>query len=173
MKNTRYEEKSWTESLTVMERLVLPPDTNVFNSLYGGRLMEWIDNVAAIVSFKHCRQRTVTGSIDNIFFLSPIHLGYIVRMEGRINYTTRSTMEIEVNVHSQDPGTGKIKFATKAYLTYVAIDQDGRPTFIPQLKLESDDVVKRFEDGKRRAEKRLDLLNSTKEEARRFEEEFN
>ncbi len=163
-------EKSWKESYTIMERLVLPPDTNVFDSLYGGRLMEWIDNVASIVAFKHCRLRTVTGSIDSIFFLAPIHLGYILKMVGRINYVTRTTMEIEVDVLSQEPFTGKSRFATKAYLTYVAIDQDGRATSVPGLLLDDEDTKKRFEQGEQRSQRRHELLESVKLEASKFDD---
>ena len=162
--------KGWRESHTIMERLVLPPDTNVFNSLYGGRLMEWVDNVASIVAFKHCRLRTVTGSIDSIFFLAPIHLGYILKMEGRINYVTRTTMEIEVDVISQEPFTGKSRFATKAYLTYVAIDQDGRATSVPGLILEDEESKERFAQGEMRSKRRLELLSSVKTEASKFDD---
>ncbi len=65
------EQKSWRESYTELQRLVLPADTNIYNALYGGRLVEWIDNVASIVATKHSRRRAVTGSIDSLFFLSP------------------------------------------------------------------------------------------------------
>ncbi len=157
--------KSWIDSRTVTEKLVLPPDTNVFNSLYGGRLMEWIDNIASIVAFKHCRQRTVTGSIDSIFFLAPIHIGYIVKLDARINYVTKTTMEIEVDVLSQDPNTGKSRFATKAYLTYVGIDQDGRATSIPGLLLDDENSKNRFREAEERNVRRKDLLSKVKAEA--------
>ena len=87
------EQKFWKDSYTAIERLVLPPDTNIFNALYGGRLVEWIDNVASIVSFKHSRRRTVTGSMDSIFFLSQIRMGDIVTMKGRINYVGKTRNE--------------------------------------------------------------------------------
>ncbi|MCL4344767.1 MAG: acyl-CoA thioesterase [Candidatus Thermoplasmatota archaeon] len=170
MDSQQKQDKGWNESYTVMERLVLPPDTNVFNSLYGGRLMEWIDNVASIVAFKHCRLRTVTGSIDSIFFLAPIHLGYILKMEGRINYVTKATMEIEVDVISQEPFTGRKRFATKAYLTYVAIDQDGRATSVPGLRLEDEEAKDRFSQGEMRSKRRMELLNSVKTEASKFDD---
>ncbi len=163
------EPKSWKDSYTSMERLVLPPDTNVFNSLYGGRLMEWVDNVGSIVAFKHCRTKTVTGSIDSLFFLAPIHLGYIVKMEGRINYTTQKSMEIEVDVSAQDAFSGRVRFTTKAYLTYVAIDDDGKPVPVPQIILDDDEIKGRFEAGKARNLRRMDLLSSVKVEAKNFD----
>lgn len=161
--------KSWKSSYTEMERLVLPADTNVFSSLYGGRLMEWVDNVGSIVAFKHCRTKTVTGSIDSLFFLAPIHLGYIVKMQGRLNYTTDRSMEIEVDVSAQDAFTGRERFTTKAYLTYVAIDDDGKSISVPQLLMEDDDVKARFKAGQERSIRRMDLLSSVRKEAQNFD----
>lgn len=156
------EKKSWKESYTELQRLVLPPDTNIFNDLYGGRLVEWIDNVAAIVAAKHSRRRTVTGSIDSLFFLSPINLGDIVHMTGRINYVHKSTMEIEVDVFSEEGLTGEKSFTTTCYLTYVAVTQDGRPTDVPGLLLDTDDDKARFQQGETRREVRLKNLHEVK-----------
>ena len=156
--------KKWEDSYTKIERLVLPADTNIFNALYGGRLVEWIDNVASIVAIKHARRRAVTGSIDSLFFLSPIHIADIVKMEGRVNYVTRTTMEIEVDVNSQEGLTGTERFTTKAYLTYVAVDQDGRPTAVPSLSVETDDEKRRFAEGEARSKIRLDALAKIKKE---------
>ncbi|MHB1709528.1 MAG: acyl-CoA thioesterase [Thermoplasmataceae archaeon] len=158
------ETKKWEDSYTKIERLVLPADTNIFNALYGGRLVEWIDNVASIVAIKHARRRAVTGSIDSLYFLSPIHIADIVKMEGRVNYVTRTTMEIEVDVNSQEGLTGTERFTTKAYLTYVAVDQDGRPTAVPSLSVETDDEKRRFAEGEARSKIRLDGLAKIKKE---------
>ena len=106
----------------------------------------------------------VTGSIDSLYFLSPIHIADIVKMEGRVNYVTRTTMEIEVDVNSQEGLTGTERFTTKAYLTYVAVDQDGRPTAIPSLSVETDDEKRRFAEGEVRSKIRLDGLAKIKKE---------
>ena len=163
------EQKFWKDSYTAIERLVLPPDTNIFNALYGGRLVEWIDNVASIVSFKHSRRRTVTGSMDSIFFLSQIRMGDIVTMKGRINYVGKTTMEIEVDVFSEESLTGEKKFATKAYLTYVAIEQNGKATAVPRLKLETEDDEKRFKEGEERSKTRNEKLSVVREEAKAYD----
>lgn len=160
------EKKTPEESITEIERLVLPADTNIFNALYGGRLMEWIDNVASIVAIKHGRRKAVTGSIDNLFFLSPIQLGDIVRLRGRINHVSRSTMEIEVDVYSQEGLTGVDNFTTKAYLTYVAVDENGRPTEVPQLQLKTDEAKRRFTEGEERRVARMKSLNKIRDEAK-------
>ena len=156
------EEKSWKESYTELQRLVLPADTNIFNELYGGRLVEWIDNVAAIVAAKHSRRRNVTGSIDSLFFLSPINLGDIVHLTGRVNYVHKSTMEIEVNVFSEEGLTGERSFTTTCFLTYVAITQDGRPTEVPGLLMETDDDKERFQQGENRRLQRLKNLDEVR-----------
>ncbi len=127
--------------------------------------MEWVDNVASIVAMKHCRRRVVTGSIDSLFFLSPIHLGDIVLLQGRINHATHSTMEIEVDVFSEEGLTGTRNFTTKAFLTSVAVDQSGKPTEIPDLLLETDDDMKRFKEGETRSRERLELLKKIRRES--------
>jgi acyl-CoA hydrolase len=161
--------KSPHASHTSLERLVLPGDTNTFNSLYGGRLMEWIDNAASIVAYKHSRSRVVTGSIDSLFFLSPIKLGDIVSLDANINYVTPSTMEIEVDVFSQESLTGIKKFTTKAFLTYVAVDENGKPSSVPDLKLTTKEEKRRFTDGMERSKLRLKRLAEIRVEVKNFE----
>ena len=158
--------KKWKDSYTELQRLVLPPDTNIYSDLYGGRLVEWIDNVAAIVATKHCRRRTVTGSIDRLFFLSPIHMGDIVSLYGRLTYTTKKTMEIEVDVYSENAITGDRNFTTTCFLTYVAINQDGRPIEVPQLLLENDEDREKFKQGEIRAAQRAMALSEVKDKVR-------
>ena len=161
------ETKNWKESYAELQRIVLPGDTNIHNALYGGRLVEWIDNVASIVAIKHSRRRTVTGSIDSLFFLSPIGMGDIVSLRGRINFTTTSTMEIEVDVESEEGITGTKRFTTKAYLTYVAVDADGHAVPVPSLTLETDEDKRRYNDGKARSENRKVLLAKIRNEIKR------
>ena len=124
-----------------------------------GRLVEWVDNVAAIVATKHSLRRNVTGSIDSMFFLSPINLGDIVHLTGRINYVHKSTMEIQVDVYSEEGLTGEKSFTTTCMLTYVAITQDGRPTEVPGLILETEDDKERFRQGEIRRETRMKNLS--------------
>ncbi len=156
-------DKTVKESEAELSRLVLPEDTNMFNNLYGGRLMEWMDNIASITAFKHCRKKIVTGSIDNLFFLSPIKLSYIVNIHSFITYVTRSTMEIEIDVSAEDLTTGEKHLTTRAFFTYVAIDDNGKPLEVPGLILSNDEEKKRFNDGVSRHNNRLKLLKETRE----------
>ncbi len=162
------DKKSWKESKAELQRIVLPPDTNVLNGLYGGRLVEWIDNLASIVAFKHALGPAVTGSIDDLYFVSPINLGDIVLMQGRINHVTRTTMEIEVNVFAEDFHSGIPRFATEAYLTYVAIDANRKPKEVPGLLLETEDDRRRFAEGEKRSNLRKERLKGIREESKKF-----
>ncbi|WP_061950966.1 acyl-CoA thioesterase [Acidiplasma cupricumulans] len=157
-------EKTVSESESEMSRLVLPEDTNSFGNLYGGRLVEWMDNIASITAFKHARSKVVTGSIDSLFFLSPVKLGYIVNIHSRITYVTRSTMEVEITVKSENVETAENKITTRAYFTYVAIDDSGHSIEIPGLKIQGPDEERRYHEGELRNKMRIELL----EEARKI-----
>ncbi|MCL4349383.1 acyl-CoA thioesterase [Ferroplasma acidiphilum] len=154
--------KRVSESDATSEIIVLPGDTNMFGDLYGGRLVEWMDNIGSITAFKHSRKKVVTGSIDNLFFLSPIKLGYIVHLHSFVTYTTKSTMEIEIDVSSENVTTSKSNVTTRAFFTYVALDENGHATEIPEIIPENDIERKRFVDGEKRLELRLQALKSVK-----------
>ena len=156
--------KKVSESEVISEVIVLPGDTNMFSDLYGGRLVEWMDNIGSITAFKHSRKKVVTGSIDNLFFLSPIKLGYIVHLHSFVTYTTRSTMEIEIDVSSENVNTGSNNVTTRAYFTYVAIDENGHATDIPEIVPENDNEKQKFEEGKKRSALRMQALNNIKSE---------
>jgi acyl-CoA hydrolase len=154
--------KKVSESEVNSEIIVLPGDTNMFGDLYGGRLVEWMDNIGSITAFKHSRMKVVTGSIDNLFFLSPIKLGYIVHLHSFVTFTTRSTMEIEIDVSSENVTTGTANVTTRAFFTYVALDENGHSAEVPQLILENDAEKMKFNQGKLRSEHRLQLLKDIK-----------
>ena len=152
--------KKVSESEVRSEIIVLPEDTNMFGDLYGGRLVEWMDNIGSITAFKHSRKKVVTGSIDSLFFLSPIKLAYIVHLHSMVTYTTKSTMEIEIDVSSENVITGNKNVTTRAFFTYVALDENGHASEIPEIIPESDEEKKRLEDAKNRSEYRLQALSN-------------
>lgn len=164
-------EKTVKESYTIMTQTVLPRDANSYGQLYGGKLVDWIDQIGAIVAVKHSESKVVTASIDSLHFLSPIHVGDIVTLHAWINYVGRTSMEVEVHVEVENPIKGERKHACTAYLTYVAIDDQGRPKEVPRLKLETEEERRRFEEARKRREIRLktkeQLLKSWEEIKRR------
>lgn len=156
------EEKAVDESMVNTVFSVLPEDTNIYGNLFGGKLVEWIDRTAGIVAVRHSRKNVVTANIDNLSFLEPIKLGDIVILRAWINYVGTTSMEIQVDVYNERSSDGSKVLACRAYLTYVAIDENGKPTPVPKLKIKNDDERKRFEQARERKEQRLKMKEMVK-----------
>ncbi len=135
--------------------LVLPPDTNALGTIFGGRIMEWVDIAGSIVASRHCRQVVVTASMDALHFLAPVKLGDIVILKAAVNFTHRTSLEIGVRIESENPLTGERRHTSSAYLTFVALDAAGKPTAAPEVLPQTEDEKRRFEDAKTRYEYRV------------------
>lgn len=153
--------KAPRESRVEMTEIVLPGDTNALGTIFGGKVMQWIDIAASVAGMRHSGGSVVTASIDALTFLTPIHLGEIVRLQAQVNYVGRTSMEVGVRVDAENPRTGTRRYTTKAYLTFVAIDADGKPRAIPPLLAESDEDRRRAADGEARRKARLALRPSS------------
>ncbi len=138
-----------------MTQLVLPNDTNQLGNLLGGQLMHWIDLVAAIAAARHSQRVCVTASVDDLNFLHPIKIGEVVTLMASVNRVFRTSMEVGVKVLSENLLTGMVKHANTAYLTFVALDQNGTPMSVPQVACANEEEVRRFEDALHRRELRL------------------
>ncbi|GAB1430432.1 acyl-CoA thioesterase [Ignavibacteria bacterium] len=147
--------KKPADSIVIMTHLVLPNDTNQFGNLMGGKLMHWIDIAAALVAMRHSGRVCVTASVDEISFLEPIKLGYVVRIIASINRAFRTSMEIGVKVFREDPLNATEAHTSSAYLTFVGIDQYGKPLPAPQVEPETDEERRRYEEASFRREQRL------------------
>ncbi len=147
--------KTVSESSAEFNHLVLPQDTNALGSIFGGRVMEWVDIGAAIVATRHCRRVSVTASMDALNFISPIKLGDIVILKASVNYVHNTSMEIGVRVEAENPLTGTRQHTASAYLTFVALDEGGHPTEVPPLLCKTAEEKRRFEEGKKRREDRM------------------
>lgn len=152
------DERSVDDSATEMVQLVLPNDTNMLGNLLGGTLMHWIDLVGAMVANRHSRKPIVTASMEGLDFLAPIRLGYLVILRARIHYAGTSSMEVGVDVFSENGLTGERKHTSSAILTYVAIDPSGRPVSIPKLLLNTKEERERCQEALERKKKRLERL---------------
>jgi acyl-CoA hydrolase len=144
--------KSPSESSVEMREMVMPNHTNPQNTVFGGTVMGWIDVAAAMVAARHCARPVVTAHIDDIDFIAPIKVGYHVLIQASLNYVGRTSMIIGVKVTSENPYTGESRTTTKAYLTFVALDDLGRPVEVPALRPETEDEIRRFENAKKRVE---------------------
>jgi acyl-CoA hydrolase len=142
------------DSLTVHTTTVLPEDTNAYGNLFGGLLVALIDKTASITASRHAHRNVVTASIDRVDFIAPVRLGDILTLTARLNYTGRTSMEIEAEAGSESRTTGERAVACRAFLTFVAIDDAGHPTPVPALERTTDAERTRFEQGHARAEAR-------------------
>lgn len=142
------------ETRAVLTTPVLPADTNSYGNIFGGALVALIDKVASITAFRHARRNVVTASIDRLDFHEPVRLGDILTLRSWLNYVGRSSMEVEVDVTTEDRLTGASHRACSAFLTFVAVGDDGRPTPVPRLTLQGEEQESRFEAGAQRCQER-------------------
>lgn len=142
-------------SQVVMTQLVLPEHTNALDSVFGGVIMSWIDIAGAIAAQRHCKRDVVTASIDDLHFLAPIFKGWVVNLNASVNFVSRTSMEVGVKVESENPKTGERFHTASAYLTFVALGSNGKPTEVPELILETADEKRRSDQARQRRELRL------------------
>jgi acyl-CoA hydrolase len=129
-----------SDSITEMAQLVLPHEANVHGTVLGGTVMHWIDLAAAVAANRHCRRPVVTAAIDEMSFLAPINVGQLALIHARVTCVDKSSMEIRVDVDSEDLLSGERRHTSTAYVTFVAIDPvTRRPTPVPPLVLETDE----------------------------------
>lgn len=146
--------KPCSNSLAIKTTHVHPPDTNVHGTLFGGKLLSHIDDLAAIAAVKHCRKPVVTASIDSVDFLTPVRAGDAILIEAFVTWTKNTSMEIFVRVITENLVTEEKKVCNTAFLTFVAVDENGRPTPVPPVYPETDYEKSLFESAKERAEQR-------------------
>ena len=152
------------DSVTIMTEMVLPNDTNTLHNLMGGRLIHWMDIVAAIAAQKHCNRIVVTASADNISFKEPINLGNVVTLRSQVTRAFNSSMEVFIEVTAEDIPASKKIMTHRAFFTFVAVDQNGKPIEIPQIVPETAEEIELFEGALRRRQLRLVLAQRMKPE---------
>jgi acyl-CoA hydrolase len=139
-----------------MAHIVLPHHANVHGTVLGGTVMHWIDMAAAVVANRHSRRPVVTASFDEMAFLAPIEVGQLAVIHARITFVDRSSMEVRVEVDSEDLLTGERRHTSTAYVTFVALDPvTRRPTPVPALELDND--ADRAENARAAERRRLRL----------------
>lgn len=157
-------DKNSSDSLVVMTELVLPNDTNTFGNLMGGRLMYWMDIAAALSALKHCSTPVVTASVDNISFTSPIKLGNVVHIEARVTRAFNTSMEVHLRVWGEDVLLQAKYRSNEAFFTFVAIDEKGKASPVPQIVPQDAEEIRLFEGALRRRQVRLILGGKMKPE---------
>jgi acyl-CoA hydrolase len=139
-----------------MTEMVLPNDTNRLGNLLGGRLMHMIDIAAAIAASRHTNRVCVTASVDELNFLHPIRQGEVLTLQASVNRAFTTSLEVGVRVTAENLLTGERKHANTAYLTFVAIDEEGKPVRVPSVVPEGKDEERRFVDALNRRAHRLE-----------------
>ncbi len=142
------------QSKVVQTRLVLPPDTNHMGSIFGGKVLAYIDEVAAISAMKHSRSIVVTASIDSVNFLSPVTVGDVLTLEAFVTSTGRTSMEVYVRVKRESWKTGEQTLTTTSFLTMVAVDNEGKPLEVPSVYPETDEEKELYQSAMERRQKR-------------------
>ena len=148
-------EKTPDESKAEVIIRMFPSDANPAGNVFGGAILKHIDMVAGIVAQRHSQTNAVTVSMDKISFLKPVFVGNVLFVTARVNYVQNSSLEIEVNVEAEDIAKGTRVHTGNAFVTFVALDENGKPASVPKLRIETPEDQKRFEEGKLRMERRL------------------
>jgi acyl-CoA hydrolase len=143
------------ESRSVLVHWMGPTDANSAGFVHGGVVMKLIDEVAGVAAVRHSRSRVVTAGADRLTFLQPIHVGELVTLQASVNAAWRTSMEVGVRVQTENPRTGEARHTNSAYLTMVAVDEDGNPAEVPALIAQSPDELRREAEAQLRRSNRL------------------
>jgi acyl-CoA hydrolase len=144
------------ESQVEMVEVVLPNDTNALGNVLGGRVMHLIDMAGAVAAHRHSRSLVVTASVDYLDFVHPIRVGQLIILRALVTRVFRTSIEVEVKVYLEDYVTGKRLQTSSAFVTYVALDMEGRPKPVPPLIVRTADEKRRYREALLRRRQRLD-----------------
>ena len=150
--------KTVKNTYVIMHELILPNDANLLGNVLGGRVMHLMDMCAAMSAYKHARTAVVTASLDRLDFLAPAKMGEIMILKSSVNYTGKSSMEVGVRIESENPKTGDIYHTSSAYLTFVSLNENGKPKRVDNINPENDNEISRFNEGRIRHEERKERL---------------
>jgi len=144
-----------SDSQTSLTELVLPNDANIYGNVLGGKVMHLMDLAGAVAAHRHCRKTVVTVSVDSLRFLHPVGVGAVMLLDAVVTRTFKTSMEVQVEVKSEDLLTGDQRKTCSGFLTYVAIDENCGPTSVPPLLPETDEEWSRYDAAQKRRERRL------------------
>src|SRR5215475_2676814 len=151
------EGKPVRESVSEYSELALPNDANGLGNVLGGKVMHLVDMAGALAAIRHSRRPVVTASVDYMNFLHPVKIGQLILLRSSVNRVFRTSMEVGVKVWVEDLRTGAVRHTSSAYLTFVALDQEGHPAQPPQVIPETEDEKRRYEEAGNRREYRLQM----------------
>jgi len=147
--------KRVSESKITLVQQMLPQDTNPAGNVHGGVMLKLIDTAGGVCATRHVRANVVTASIDRLDFLEPVYVGDLVHVHTSVNYVGTKSMEVGVRVEAENLYTGECRHTATAYLTFVSLDETGRPQLVPQLIAETEDEKRRMQEAQERRKQRL------------------
>jgi acyl-CoA hydrolase len=147
--------KRGQDSASETAQVVLPHESNPLGYILGGTVMHMIDITGALACHRHTNSLALTAGVDSLDFIHPIKVGDIIILKSRVNATFRTSLEVEVEVFSEGITSGERKLTSKAYLTFVSLDEHGRPKDVPPLLIESEEDEERRQQAHARRAERL------------------
>ena len=150
------------DSQVIMHELILPNDTNNLDTVFGGKVMQYMDLCAAMSAYKFARTAVVTASVDRLDFLAPARVGDMLILKSSVNYSHNTSMEVGVHIDAENVKTGKRRHTASAYLTFVSLDEKRKPQKVDNIIPESDDEKRRYIEGKERHLQRITRLKDKK-----------
>lgn len=138
------------DSRSIMTQIVFPLDTNHQQTMFGGKVMEYMDKVAAIAAMRHARMQVVTASTDSLDFLAPIKVGEVIEVEAFVTWTSQRSMEVYVSVMSENLFTGKKEITVTAFFTFIALDRLGQPAHVTPVIPETEEENRLFHSAPER-----------------------
>jgi uncharacterized protein (TIGR00369 family) len=143
-------QKTPRASHVTLSQLMHPEHANLLGNVHGGWIMKLVDEAGALACMRHAQKKVVTVAIDSMTFRQPIRIGDLIVLNAEVTYTGHTSMEAEVRVLAENPVTGEQTHTNTAYLVYVALDDEGRPTPVPPLILETEEDIQRMELARER-----------------------
>lgn len=147
------------ESASEYSELALPIDANGWGHVLGGKVMHLVDLAAAMAAMRHARRGVVTAAVDSLHFLHPVHIGELIMLCSAVNRVFHSSLEVGVRVTTENLLSGSQRHTCSAYLTFVALDENGLPTAVPPVIPETEAEHRRFREAGERREYRLAMRN--------------
>jgi acyl-CoA hydrolase len=154
--------KKASESAVIMSHIALPEDANPSGNLHGGVILKHVDTAGGVVAMRHARANAVTASFERMDFLLPAYVGELLTIKASLNYVGRTSMEVGVRVEAENPITGEVRHTNSAYVTYVALDESGKPRPVPPLDLDTDTARRRWQEAENRRRMREEILAAEK-----------
>jgi acyl-CoA hydrolase len=152
------------DSKSIISLQMLPSDANPMGFVHGGTILKLVDVAAGVSALRHTRKTVVTASIDRMDFYNPVYVGNLITLKASVNYTGNKSIEVGVRIEAEDLKTGTVTHTGSSYLTYVGLDERGKPTEVPEVVPETPEEKRRWEAGRKRREERLRLVAMAKKD---------